>query len=111
MLREIKVLHYKLISREYRLNISFRLISLLIIVNSLCLIRVRPWEDVARHRVPGDDHAGGCVFLLRMRLGLENAAAKQLLRDTVDDSRYVANLLIDADSLLAMDNYVREVRR
>lgn len=46
-----------------------------------------------------------------MRLGLENAAAKQLLRDTVDDSRYVANLLIDADSLLAMDNYVREVRR
>jgi len=45
-----------------------------------------------------------------MRLGLEDIAAKRLLRDTVDDSRHVTNLLIDADSLLAMDNYVREVR-
>lgn len=44
-----------------------------------------------------------------MHPGLENAAAKRLSRDTVDDIRYVANLLIDADSLLAMDNYVRQV--
>lgn len=48
--------------------------------------------------------------MLRVHPGLENVAAKRLLRDTVDDSRYAANLLIDADSLLAMDNYVREVR-
>jgi len=45
-----------------------------------------------------------------VRLGLENVATKRLLRNTLDDSRYAANLLIDADSLLAMDNYVREVR-
>jgi len=46
-----------------------------------------------------------------MYLGLENVTAKWLLRDTLDDSRYATNLLIDADSLLAMDNYVREVSR
>lgn len=67
--------------------------------------------DAPRYRIFGDDHARGCVFLLRMRLGLENVAAKRLLRDTLDDSCYAANLLIDADSLLAMDNYVREVSR
>lgn len=68
------------------------------------------FQDVARYRVLGDDHACGCLFLLHMRLGLEDIAAKRLLRDTVDDSRHVTNLLIDADSLLAMDNHVREVR-
>lgn len=67
-------------------------------------------EDVARHRLLSDDHARGCVFLLRVRSGLEDAAAKRLLRDTLDDSGHVANLPIDADSLLEMDNYVREVR-
>jgi len=45
-----------------------------------------------------------------VRLGLENVDAKWLLRDTLDDSCYAANLLIDADSLLEMDNYVRKVR-
>lgn len=68
------------------------------------------FQDVTRYRLLGNDHACGCVFLLRMRLGLEDIAAKWFLRDTMDDSCHVTNLLIDADSLLAMDNYVRKVR-
>jgi len=44
-----------------------------------------------------------------VRAGLEDDAAERFLRDTLDDSRNAANLLIDADSLLAMDNHVRKV--
>jgi len=66
--------------------------------------------DAARHRILGDDHARGCVLLLRVRAGLEDDAAERLLRDTLDDSRDATNLFIDADSLLAMDNHVRKVR-
>lgn len=91
------------------LNIILRVIRLLIAINYPCLIRSLSREDAARHRVFGDDHARGCIFLLRVRLGLENVTAKRLLRDILDDSRYAANLLIDADSLLALDNYIREV--
>lgn len=74
------------------------------------LIRDLSRGDVARYRILGDDHARGRVLLLRVHSGLEDAAAKRRLRDTVDDNRYAADLLIDADGLLAMDNYVREVR-